>query len=138
MLWILIGATLGTRAPDIYRALIESTAFGTRVIIEAFEKRGIPVTELVAALFAGSVSATSERVTTAALALTAAAFVATALNVNVCDSPAAIAPRPQKEAPPLPALQPSGNATRVNPDPSVKLTLPPVDADGPRFVTVTM
>ena len=46
---LLIGATLGTRAPDIYRALIEATAFGTRVIIEAFEKRGIPVTELVAA-----------------------------------------------------------------------------------------
>src|SRR5690606_9315538 len=46
---LLIGATLGTRTPDIYRALIEATAFGTRVIIEAFEKRGIPVTELVAA-----------------------------------------------------------------------------------------
>lgn len=46
---LLIGATLSTRAPDIYRALIEATAFGTRVIIEAFEARGIPVTELVAA-----------------------------------------------------------------------------------------
>ncbi len=46
---LLIGATLGTRAPDIYRALIESTAFGTRVIIEAFEKSGVPITELVAA-----------------------------------------------------------------------------------------
>lgn len=46
---LLIGATLGTRAPDIYRALIESTAFGTRVIIEAFENSGVPITELVAA-----------------------------------------------------------------------------------------
>ena len=46
---MLIGATLATRAPDIYRALIESTAFGTRVIIEAFEARGIEVRELVAA-----------------------------------------------------------------------------------------
>ncbi len=46
---LLIGATLATRAPDIYRALIESTAYGTRVIIEAFEDRGIPVKELVAA-----------------------------------------------------------------------------------------
>ena len=46
---MLIGATLATRAPDIYRALIESTAFGTRVIIEAFEARGIAVRELVAA-----------------------------------------------------------------------------------------
>lgn len=46
---LLIGATLGTRAPDIYRALIEATAFGTRVIIEAFEGRGVPVTEIIAA-----------------------------------------------------------------------------------------
>ena len=46
---LLIGATLATRAPDIYRALIEATAYGTRVIIESFEARGIPVTELIAA-----------------------------------------------------------------------------------------
>jgi L-ribulokinase len=46
---VLVGATLATRAPDIYRALIEATAFGTREIIEAFEKQGVPVTELVAA-----------------------------------------------------------------------------------------
>jgi L-ribulokinase len=46
---LLVGATLGTRAPDIYRALIEATAFGTRVIVENFEASGVPVTELVAA-----------------------------------------------------------------------------------------
>ncbi len=46
---MLVGMTLGTRAPDIYRALIEATAFGTRVIVESFEKRGVPVNELVAA-----------------------------------------------------------------------------------------
>jgi L-ribulokinase len=46
---LLVGATLATRAPDIYRALIESTAFGTREIIEAFEARGVEVRELVAA-----------------------------------------------------------------------------------------
>lgn len=46
---LLIGATLATRAPDIYRALIESTAFGTREIIEAFEARGVRVETLVAA-----------------------------------------------------------------------------------------
>jgi L-ribulokinase len=45
---LLIGATLGTKAEDIYRALIEATAFGTRVIIEAFEKSGIKINELVA------------------------------------------------------------------------------------------
>ncbi len=46
---LLVGATLATRAPDIYRAMIEATAFGTRVIIEAFENSGVPITELVAA-----------------------------------------------------------------------------------------
>ena len=46
---LLIGATLATKAPDIYRALIESTAYGTRVIIETFENSGVPITELVAA-----------------------------------------------------------------------------------------
>jgi L-ribulokinase len=45
---MLLGATLATRAEDIYRALIESTAYGTRVIIEAFERNGVPVRELVA------------------------------------------------------------------------------------------
>jgi L-ribulokinase len=46
---LLIGATLATTAPEIYRALVEATAFGTRVIIEAFEAQGIPVEEVVAA-----------------------------------------------------------------------------------------
>ncbi len=46
---VIVGLTLATRAPDIYRALIEATAFGTREIIEAFEARGVPVTHFVAA-----------------------------------------------------------------------------------------
>jgi L-ribulokinase len=46
---LLIGATLATRAPEIYRALIEATAYGTRTIVESFEDCGIPVNELVAA-----------------------------------------------------------------------------------------
>lgn len=45
---LLIGATLATKAEEIYRALIEATAYGTRVIIEAFEKNGVPVREIVA------------------------------------------------------------------------------------------
>jgi len=44
-----VGLTLATRAPDVYRALVESTAFGTRVITDAFEASGVPVTELVIA-----------------------------------------------------------------------------------------
>jgi L-ribulokinase len=46
---LLVGATLATRAPDIFRALIEATAYGTRLIIETFEAHGVTVKELVAA-----------------------------------------------------------------------------------------
>jgi L-ribulokinase len=45
----IVGLTLATRASEIYRALVESTAFGTRVIVDAFGAAGIPVTELVVA-----------------------------------------------------------------------------------------
>ena len=45
---MLLGATLATKAEEIYRALIEATAYGTRVIVEAFEHNGVPVNELVA------------------------------------------------------------------------------------------
>ncbi|MGI8748351.1 MAG: ribulokinase, partial [Deinococcus sp.] len=46
---LLVGLTLATRAPDIYRALIEATAYGTRVIIENYEASGVPVREVVVA-----------------------------------------------------------------------------------------
>ena len=46
---LIVGLTLATEAPDLYRALIESTAYGTREIIEAFEREGVEVKELVAA-----------------------------------------------------------------------------------------
>ena len=45
---VLLGMTLATRAEEIYRALIEATAFGTRTIVEAFESKGVTVNELVA------------------------------------------------------------------------------------------
>jgi L-ribulokinase len=45
---VLIGMTLATTPPEMYRALIEATAFGTRVIIDAFEKGGIPIDRVVA------------------------------------------------------------------------------------------
>jgi L-ribulokinase len=45
---LLMGATLATGPGDIYRALLESTVFGTRVIIEALEDSGIRVEEMVA------------------------------------------------------------------------------------------
>ena len=46
---MIAGMTLATRAPDLYRALIEATAYGTRVIVENFEASGVPVKELVIA-----------------------------------------------------------------------------------------
>ena len=45
---LLIGATLATVPEEIYRALIEATAYGTRVIIETFEAHGVPIREIVA------------------------------------------------------------------------------------------
>lgn len=46
---VVLGQTLATRPEDIYRALMEATAFGTRVIVESFAESGVPVTELVVA-----------------------------------------------------------------------------------------
>jgi L-ribulokinase len=45
---LLLGATLATKPEDIYRALIEATAYGKRVIIETFQQNGVPIHELVA------------------------------------------------------------------------------------------
>lgn len=46
---VIAGLTLATRPHEIYRALLEATAFGTRVIIGAFEAAGVPVHEFVVA-----------------------------------------------------------------------------------------
>jgi L-ribulokinase len=45
---LLVGMTLTTKAPEIYRALIEATAFGTRIIVDAFESAGVRVDGIVA------------------------------------------------------------------------------------------
>jgi L-ribulokinase len=46
---VVVGLTLGTRPEDVYRALVEATAFGTRMIVEAFDAAGVPVQEFVVA-----------------------------------------------------------------------------------------
>lgn len=46
---LLVGQTLATRPEDTYRALLEATAFGTRTIVEEFQRAGVPVVELVVA-----------------------------------------------------------------------------------------
>ena len=45
---LLIGCTLTTKPEEVYRALIEATAFGTRVIIEAFTNQNVAVDSIVA------------------------------------------------------------------------------------------
>ncbi len=45
---MMIGMTLQTRPEEIYRALIEATAYGTRKIVETFRENGVPVEEFYA------------------------------------------------------------------------------------------
>jgi L-ribulokinase len=45
---MLLGATLLTRPEEIYRTLIEATAFGTRLIVETFNESNVPIKELIA------------------------------------------------------------------------------------------
>ena len=46
---LLLGQTLHTTRAEIYRALIEATAFGARAIIERFKEYGVPVDRVVCA-----------------------------------------------------------------------------------------
>jgi len=46
---VIVGYTLLTKPEEIYRALLEATAYGTRMIIDTFRKHGVPVDELYAA-----------------------------------------------------------------------------------------
>lgn len=46
---LVVGQTLRTTAPEVFRALVESTAFGARVIIDNFEAHGVPITDVTAA-----------------------------------------------------------------------------------------
>lgn len=45
---VLLGMTLLTKPEEIYRTLLEATAFGTRKIVDAFHNSGIPVDALYA------------------------------------------------------------------------------------------
>lgn len=46
---LVVGQTLATRPEDTYRALLEATAFGTRVILETFREAQVPVEEFIVA-----------------------------------------------------------------------------------------
>lgn len=45
---MMLGMTLATKPEEIYRALIEATAYGTNIIIDAFDSNGVAVNEIVA------------------------------------------------------------------------------------------
>lgn len=45
---LILGLTLRTKPEEIYRALLEATAFGTRMIVESFVQNGVPIEELYA------------------------------------------------------------------------------------------
>lgn len=45
---MIIGLTLQTKPEELYRCLLEATAFGTRTIIENFEQAGLAIEELFA------------------------------------------------------------------------------------------
>ena len=45
---MILGMSLHTKPEEIYRALIEATAYGQRVIIESFIEHGVPINELYA------------------------------------------------------------------------------------------
>ena len=45
---LMLGMTLTTKSEEMYRALIEATAFGKKMIIDTFEKSGVPIDELYA------------------------------------------------------------------------------------------
>ncbi len=45
---MILGMTLSTKPEEIYRALIEATAYGKNMIINTFENSGVPINELYA------------------------------------------------------------------------------------------
>jgi L-ribulokinase len=44
---LIVGQTLATTAPEMYRALVEATAYGARVIVEQIERYSLPIDDVV-------------------------------------------------------------------------------------------
>lgn len=45
---VMLGITLATTPPEMYRAWIEATAFGKRIILDAFRAQGLTINDIVA------------------------------------------------------------------------------------------
>ncbi len=46
---VIVGLTLATKPEEVYQAIVESTAFGARKIVDTFESNGVPVVDFIAA-----------------------------------------------------------------------------------------
>ena len=46
---LVVGLTVNTRPEDVYRALVEATAFGARTIVDTLVEHGVPVDEYIVA-----------------------------------------------------------------------------------------
>jgi L-ribulokinase len=44
----IMGLNLGTTAPQVYRALVEATAFGAKAIVDRFREEGVVISEVIA------------------------------------------------------------------------------------------
>lgn len=76
---VIVGCNLLTKPEEIYRALIEATAYGTRMIIDTYKENGVSVNELYAA---GGIAEKDE------LMMQIYADV-TNMEIRICDSPQA-------------------------------------------------
>src|SRR5690606_24942852 len=44
----MIGLDLGTKAVDVFKSLVEATAFGSKAIVERFSEENVPIREVIA------------------------------------------------------------------------------------------
>lgn len=78
---LILGCTLTTKPEEIYRALIEATAFGTKKIIETFKDNGVVIEELYAA---GGIAMKNSM-------MMQIYSDVTNMNIKICDSDEAVA-----------------------------------------------
>jgi L-ribulokinase len=45
---VILGLTLATKPEEVYRSLVEATAFGTKIIIDSYRDNGVPISKIVA------------------------------------------------------------------------------------------
>lgn len=78
-----IGLTLGTTKAELYRAMVEAVACGTRSVIDSFERSGVPCTRLV---FSGGIERNSlwQQVTIDVLGRPAELVIGENLTLRAC------------------------------------------------------